>query len=149
MSDSSPIGSVAILVSVLAVAALGGDRVDEAAARPEMASTPSAAAQPRSVRTARANPIDLNTATEAELESLPRVGPALARRIVEHRVSHGPYRTVDELDAVKGVGPRLLERLRPLVRVAAALPQNRSMTNPQRITSESSSRPEPGMVPRP
>jgi len=60
-----------------------------------------------------AGPLDLNTATPAQLDELPGVGPVLAQRIVARR----PFRSVDELDEVSGVGPTLLERLRPLVRV--------------------------------
>lgn len=59
--------------------------------------------------------VDLNTATPDELETLPGVGPALARRIVEFRQRHGPFATVDDLVEVPGVGPRTLERLRPMV----------------------------------
>jgi competence protein ComEA len=61
--------------------------------------------------------IDLNTAGAEELGTLPRVGPVLAQRIVEWRKQHGRFKTVEELDAVDGVGPKLLEALRPLVRV--------------------------------
>lgn len=60
--------------------------------------------------------VDLNRADVAELERLPGIGPVLAARIVEHRVTHGEFRSVDELRAVRGVGPRLLERLRARVR---------------------------------
>lgn len=64
---------------------------------------------------ARAEPLDLNTASQAELESLPGVGPVLAGRIIAHR----PYKRVEDLDAVPGIGPATLKRLRPLVRVSA------------------------------
>ncbi len=59
--------------------------------------------------------ININTASAAELELLPDVGPALARAIVEHRTKHGPFRSVDRLDDVSGIGPKRLEKLRPLV----------------------------------
>ena len=58
---------------------------------------------------------DLNRATAPELDRLPGIGPVLARRIVEHRERHGPFRSPDELLGVPGIGPRLLERLRPHV----------------------------------
>ena len=61
--------------------------------------------------------INLNTAGIEELSTLPRVGPVLAQRIVDWRKQHGRFQTVDELDAVDGVGPKLLEALLPLVRV--------------------------------
>ena len=60
--------------------------------------------------------LNLNTATAAELEELPRVGPALAARIVEYRNRVGRFQNVDALTGVKGVGPAMLERLRPYLR---------------------------------
>jgi competence protein ComEA len=60
-------------------------------------------------------PIPLNRASAAELETLPGIGPVLARRIVAHREQFGPFRSTDELRAVRGVGPRLLARLRGLL----------------------------------
>jgi competence ComEA-like helix-hairpin-helix protein len=79
-------------------------------ATPPPADTP-AGAPPRVLRT-----INVNTAGPAELELLPGIGPALAQRIVDDRAAHGPFRSVNDLDRVKGIGPRTLERLRPLVR---------------------------------
>jgi competence protein ComEA len=61
--------------------------------------------------------INLNTAGVEELGTLPRVGPVLAQRIVDWRQQHGRFKTVQELDAVDGIGPKLLETLMPLVGV--------------------------------
>lgn len=55
--------------------------------------------------------VNLNTATPEQLEALPRIGPALAARIVQAR----PYRSLADLDAVKGIGPSTLSALTPLV----------------------------------
>lgn len=60
-------------------------------------------------------PIDVNAATAADLELLPRIGPTLSRRIVEERERGGRFGTVDELTRVRGIGPRTLDRLRPLL----------------------------------
>jgi competence protein ComEA len=60
--------------------------------------------------------VDPNRATAEELDALPGIGPALAKRIVEWRESHGPFRSAADLENVPGVGPRLRERLAPLLR---------------------------------
>lgn len=61
--------------------------------------------------------VDVNGASEQELERLPGIGPALAERIVRSRVARGGFRSVDELIEIWGIGPATLERLRPLVKV--------------------------------
>jgi competence protein ComEA len=61
--------------------------------------------------------VNLNTAGAEELAELPKVGPVLAQRIVGWRKEHGLFKTVEELDAVDGVGPKMLEALLPLVTV--------------------------------
>jgi competence ComEA-like helix-hairpin-helix protein len=63
--------------------------------------------------------LDLNQATAAALDGLPGIGPVLAGRIVERRLRAGRYLHVDDLLEVPGIGPRLLDRLRPLVTVEA------------------------------
>ncbi|MFA0733096.1 MAG: hypothetical protein RJAPGHWK_000300 [Candidatus Fervidibacter sp.] len=61
--------------------------------------------------------VHLNTATEADLMSLPGIGPVLAKRIVEYRRQIGGFKSVEQLLEVKGIGPKKLERLRPYVRL--------------------------------
>lgn len=81
--------------------------------------------QPQPARTLTASgsaqkgstPVNINTATAEELQTLPRIGPAMAQRIIAWREAHGGFRIVDELDAVPGIGPSMLENLRPLVTV--------------------------------
>jgi competence protein ComEA len=85
---------------------------NEAAARPAEPASPSGPGEGGPARAL----VDLNTATAAELDALPGIGPVLAGRIVEHRRLHGPFRSVDELLSVHGIGPHLLERLRPALR---------------------------------
>jgi comEA protein len=62
--------------------------------------------------------IDLNTATAAELQKLPGIGPSLANQIVSYRNEHGRFKTVAELDNVKGIGPKKLADLEPYVFVS-------------------------------
>lgn len=62
--------------------------------------------------------INVNVASAEQLESLPGIGPVLARRIVEWRERVGPFERVDDLVEVPGVGPRVLERLKGRVVVA-------------------------------
>jgi competence protein ComEA len=61
--------------------------------------------------------IDLNTADQAALETLPRIGPALAARILEWREANGRFQSVEDLLAVPGIGEKVLEGLRSGVRV--------------------------------
>ncbi|WP_125612208.1 ComEA family DNA-binding protein [Specibacter cremeus] len=59
--------------------------------------------------------VNINTATAAELGTLPRIGAVLANRIIQWRTDHGPFTTIDQLDAVPGIGSKLLDSLRDLV----------------------------------
>jgi len=61
--------------------------------------------------------LDLNTASAADLEALPGVGPVLAQRIVQYRESQGPYKKFDDLLAVHGLGKKKLALLRPLLTI--------------------------------
>ena len=71
--------------------------------------------------TAGAGPkVELNSATAEQLDSLPGIGPATAAAIIGHRERHGPFRSVDDLIEVRGIGEAKLEALRDLVTVDGA-----------------------------
>lgn len=59
-----------------------------------------------------ARPLDLNSAGERELAFVPGLSARLARAVVEHRRAHGPFRSVEELRAVRGIGPGRLAQAR-------------------------------------
>jgi comEA protein len=71
----------------------------------------------RTVKPALATRVNINTASAAELDLLPGIGPALAKRIVEDREKNGHFARVDDIVRVKGIGPKTLEKLRALITV--------------------------------
>jgi len=73
-----------------------------------------------------AKPIDLNTATAAQLEQLPGVGSSTAQIIVKFRESSGPFQRVEDLLAIHGISRVKLEKLRPYVYVTAKPPANKN-----------------------
>ncbi len=62
-----------------------------------------------------AGPVSLSTGTEAELDTLPGVGPKTAQRIIAYRAENGPFASVEQLEEVPGIGAATVERLRDLV----------------------------------
>ncbi len=60
--------------------------------------------------------IDINTAIKKELEKLPRIGPAMANRIIEYRETKGFFKSLDELTNVKGIGKKTLNLIKPYLR---------------------------------
>ena len=68
--------------------------------------------------------VNVNTASSEQLQMLPRVGPALAGRIIEFREANGPFRAVDEILAVKGIGESSFEKLEPYIVTSGATTLN-------------------------
>lgn len=64
--------------------------------------------------------VNINTASTEQLQMLPRVGPSLAGRIVEYREANGPFQSVDEILAVKGIGESSFEKLEPYIVTSGA-----------------------------
>ncbi len=72
-----------------------------------------------------ARPVNLNTATSQELQQVPGIGPATAEKILKMRKSYGAFKSVDDLLAIRGIGPKRLEKMRKYLTVgkpAAAKP---------------------------
>ncbi|MGK0673451.1 MAG: helix-hairpin-helix domain-containing protein [Halothiobacillaceae bacterium] len=64
-----------------------------------------------------AEPLDLNSATAAQLEGISGIGPAKAQAIVDYRTKHGPFQKVEDLEKVDGIGPKMVEKLKPMLTV--------------------------------
>ncbi|MRH89070.1 hypothetical protein GFY24_16715 [Nocardia sp. SYP-A9097] len=90
-----------------------GSKVISAAGTPSAASA--STGPPRT--TGPAAKINLNTATEAQLDTLPGVGPITARAILTWRTQHGRFTSIDQLAEIEGIGPARLNRLRTAVTI--------------------------------
>ena len=121
-SERGPFRTLADLDSVpgvgAALLAAVSPHVDLPAAPPRSAASAPARGEPRGGAPTAAGPLDLNTASAGELEALPRVGPVLARRIVEHRGRRGRFGSLEELREVPGIGEATLRHLAPRVRLS-------------------------------
>jgi competence ComEA-like helix-hairpin-helix protein len=74
-----------------------------------------------------AHPVNLNTASSAELQQVPGIGPATADKILQTRKSYGKFKSVDDLEAIRGIGPKRLNKMRKYLTVGApAAPANKT-----------------------
>ena len=61
--------------------------------------------------------INLNSASASQLDSLPGIGPAYAGRIIDYREANGGFKTIEEIESIKGIGPKTFEKLKDLITV--------------------------------
>jgi competence protein ComEA len=112
---------VIVAIAALAIVFIAVNRRPETS--PPQVNATSTGTQPTAAPAAtpapadRAGKINLNTATAAQLRTLPGVGPSLADKIIAYRQQHGRFAILADLDRVSGIGPKTLEALRPLVYV--------------------------------
>ena len=72
--------------------------------------------------------VNLNTATAKELTSLPGIGQAKAEAIVKYREANGPFKSVEDLTKVKGIGPKMLDKIKSEVTVDGGIEMRKSET---------------------
>lgn len=92
---------------------------------------------------AAAAALNLNTATKDELVALPGIGPAKAQAIIEYRNQYGPFKSVDEIRKVKGIGEKLFVQIKPEIAVGGPV------RNPlAQAAAKPESKPDPKAAPR-
>lgn len=99
----------ALLVAALPFASSGSARGREASEQQNRKTAPN----PATV-------IDINRASAEDFQKLPGIGPGLAGRIVAFRQKHGPFRRVEDLLAIRGIGPKKWRRMRPYLRIGGS-----------------------------
>ena len=99
---------VGFVIALLAAMAMGSHMAEAAQQKSSKAKA----------HAAPSAPLNLNTATSAQLEALPGVGAATAKLIVEHRQKNGGFKKVEELMNIKGIGEKSFLKLKPMVTVA-------------------------------
>jgi comEA protein len=77
-----------------------------------------------------AHPININTAGASELQQVPGIGPSTAQKILDTRKSSGVFKSVDDLLAIKGIGPKKLEKMRKYLTVGKP-PSKKQSNSPQ------------------
>jgi len=73
-----------------------------------------------------AKPVNINTATSEQLQQVPGIGPATAEKILKMRKSYGPFKSVDDLLAIRGLGEKRLDKMRKYLTVGKVTPKSSS-----------------------
>jgi competence protein ComEA len=110
-----------ILSSTLALICMTG-----LVAAAQSAATSQAKAPARAQRAASTQVVNINTASASEFEALPGIGPKMANRIVEYRQKNGPFKKVEELMNVRGLGEKNFLKLKAQLTVGTAKPAERA-----------------------
>ena len=93
-----------------------------------------------------AHPININTAGAAELEEVPGIGPSTAKKTLDTRKAYSAFKSVDDLLAIKGIGPKRLDKMRKYL-TAGKVPAQKQSTSPERAASPT--KPPPQKSPSP
>jgi competence ComEA-like helix-hairpin-helix protein len=89
-------------------------------------------------------PVNLNTATALELQQVPGIGPSTADKIMKMRKSYGQFKSVDDLRAIKGIGPKRMEKMRKYITVGKPVaPKKAANRGATSSASTSNSKPPP------
>lgn len=99
-----------MMLAIVAIAAIP-------AAAQQKPATPASSAAAKAAVTSGA-PVNLNTATQAQLEALPGIGPKAAERILEYRQKNGSFKKIEDLMNVKGIGEKSFLKLKPLITIS-------------------------------
>jgi len=106
-----------MLLTIVAVITTGAPPAAAQQPSSMKAARPAAAAKSAKPAATPTAPVNLNTATQAQLESLPGVGPKAAQRILEYRQKNGGFKKIEDLMNVKGIGEKSFLKLKPLLMV--------------------------------
>lgn len=105
--------AIAILVAALVVPSA------PASAQTAKAASAAKTASPAKARATPTSPVNLNSASVAQLQTLPGIGASTAQRIIEYRQKNGSFKKIEELMNVKGIGEKSFLKLKPMITVGA------------------------------
>jgi competence ComEA-like helix-hairpin-helix protein len=92
-----------------------------------------------------AQPVNINTANSEQLQQVPGIGPATADKILQMRKSYGPFKSVDDLLAIRGLGAKRLEKMRKYLTVGKTAPKNSSPQQPSEPVKPSTQKSQPSL----